>query len=154
VRVLPFWGGERSPGWSDDATGAIFGLRLHTSSVDILRAALEGIAFRFRALADQLQVSAPGVAEVVATGGALLHNPTWLQIMADVLDRPVLRSAVPEASSRGAALMALEALGLLESPLESLPPPVAARYEPIPSNVAIYRELATRHQLLYEASLR
>jgi len=41
LAVLPFWAGERSTGWADDARGAIVGLRLHTRPVEILRACLE-----------------------------------------------------------------------------------------------------------------
>src|SRR5262249_7902650 len=47
LTVLPFWAGERSTGWADDARGAIAGLRLHTRPIEIVRAALEAIALRF-----------------------------------------------------------------------------------------------------------
>src|SRR5205807_5529869 len=122
LSVLPLWGGERSPGWADNARGAIVGLRLHTRPVEILRACLEAVALRFGELDRILLEAMPSGREVVATGGALLHSPTWLQIMADVLGRPVLASAEPEASSRGASLLALETLGLLDQPLDAEQP--------------------------------
>jgi gluconokinase len=50
---------------------------------------------------------------VVASGGALGRSRTWTQIIADALGHPVTWSAEPEATSRGAALLALEALGVL-----------------------------------------
>ncbi len=53
-----------------------------------------------------------GLDSVVATGGALLANAAWVQVLADVLGRPVEVSAAPEGSARGAALVALERLGL------------------------------------------
>ena len=113
--MLPFWGGERSPGWADDARGAIVGLRLHTRPVDVLRALLEAVALRFGELdAHPARGDADG-REVVATGGALLHSPAWMQIMADVLGRPVLASTEPEASSRGVGLLALETFGCSRS---------------------------------------
>jgi gluconokinase len=59
-----------------------------------------------------------GIESVVATGGALLGNQAWLQVLADVLGRPVEVSGVPEGSARGAALVALERLGL---PLPTAP---------------------------------
>ena len=43
---------------------------------------------------------------------ALLHSQAWMQILADVLGRPLLASTEPEASSRGVALLVLETLGL------------------------------------------
>lgn len=153
LTVLPFWAGERSLGWADDARGAIVGLRLHTRPIEVLRACMEGVAFRFGALDRTLLEAMPSAheRELVATGGALLHSPAWMQIMADVLARPLLASAEPEASSRGAALLALEALGLLETPLSELRPNVTRRFEPVAETTRRYREAAERQRRLYDA---
>jgi gluconokinase len=85
----------------------IDGLSFATTTRDIAQAALEGVCYRF---ADVLEALEP-VESVVATGGALLASPAWVQILADVLGRPVEVSAVEEGSARGAALVALERLG-------------------------------------------
>jgi gluconokinase len=74
-----------------------------------------------------------------------------MQIMADVLGRPVLASAEAEASSRGASLLALEALGVLEVPLERLAPSVKARFDPLASHTARYRAALERQRRLYDA---
>jgi gluconokinase len=161
LTVLPFWGGERSPGWAHDATGAVLGLRLHTRPLDIVRAALEAISLRFgeldriliEAMPKVLGGHAPG-REVVATGGALLHSPAWMQIMADVLGRPVLASAEPQGSSRGVALLALETLGCLDQPLSELVPEVTARYDPVPEHTARYRAAGERQRRLYDLLVR
>src|ERR1051325_3612589 len=100
---LPFLGGERSTGWDPGAKGAIAGLTFATSPLDLRQAALEGIAFRFAAIADLL----PELEELVDTGGARLADPAWIQITADALARPVTASAVEEASLRGAGVAAL-----------------------------------------------
>lgn len=100
---LPFLGGERSTGWNPEARGTIHGLTLDTTPLDLRQAAFEGVAFRFAAIADLL----PDLREVVATGGGLLRDRDWVQIMADALARPVTISEVPEASLRGAAVLAL-----------------------------------------------
>jgi gluconokinase len=113
LTFLPLLGGERSPGWHPDARGAIAGLTFETEPLDLLQAALEGVAYRFAEIADLL----PGVTEVVATGGALDANPAWAQILADVLGRTVYRGEA-EGSARGAALVAFERLGIqIETPL-------------------------------------
>lgn len=151
LTVLPFWGGERSTGWADDARGAIVGLRLHTRPVDILRACLEAVALRFGELDRILLDAMPSGREIVATGGALLHSRAWMQILADVVDRPVLASAEPEASSRGASLVALETLGILDRPLDELRPATRRRFEPLPANTARYRAAAERQRHLYDA---
>ena len=54
----------------------------------------------------------PGEPDLVASGGALLGLPAWLQILADVLGKPLICSQVTEVSARGAALLALAALGV------------------------------------------
>jgi gluconokinase len=113
LTFLPLLGGERSPGWDSGARGAIAGLTFETGPLDLLQAALEGVAYRFAEIADLL----PGVTEVVATGAALDANPDWGQILADVLGRPVYRGEA-EGSARGAALVAFERLGIpTETPL-------------------------------------
>jgi gluconokinase len=151
LTVLPFWGGERSTGWADDARGAVVGLRLHTQPVDILRACMEAVALRFGEIDRLLQQALPGEHEIVGTGGALLHSPTWMQILADVLGRPLLASSEAEASSRGAALLALETLGRLASPLEGLRPAGRQRVQPVPAHTEIYRAAADRQRRLYDA---
>jgi gluconokinase len=155
LTVLPFWGGERSTGWADDARGAVVGLRLHTRPVEIVRAAMEGVALRFGELDTRLRRAMPSSAgEVVATGAALLHSPTWLQILADVLGRPLHMSNEPEASSRGASLLAAETLGYLEQPLDALRPGVSRVYEPVAEHTRRYQAAAERQARLYDALVR
>jgi gluconokinase len=151
LTVLPFWGGERSTGWADDARGAVVGLRLDTRPVDILRACQEAVALRFGELDRILLQAMPCSREVVATGGALLHSAAWMQILADVLGRPVLASAEPEASSRGVCLLALETLGLLARPLDELRPASRRRFEPVAAHTERYRAAAERQRHLYDA---
>jgi gluconokinase len=141
LTFLPFLGGERSTGWNPDAKGAITGLTFATTPRDLRQAALEGVAFRFAAIADLL----PGVREVVATGGGLLHSDEWIQLMADALARPVLVSAVAEASLRGAAVSALRRTG--DEPAEA---PTAGVFRPREERADAYRSAREEQQRLYE----
>ena len=139
---LPFLGGERSTGWNPHGRGTIQGFTFATTPLDLRQAAYEGVAFRFAAIADRL----PDVRDVVATGAALLHDRDWIQIMADALARPVTVSAVPEASLRGAAVLALERLGH-----EAGEAPIAEVVEPRPDRADAYRTAREAHQSLYDA---
>jgi sugar (pentulose or hexulose) kinase len=67
-----------------------------------------------------------------------------------VLGRPLLASSEAEASSRGASLLALETLGLLERPLETFRPVGRRRFEPIPAHTEVYRAAAARQRRLYD----
>jgi gluconokinase len=139
---LPFLGGERSTGWNPDARGTIHGLTFASTPLDIRQAAYEGVAFRFATIADLL----PDVREIVATGGGLLRDPEWIQIMADALARPVTVSAVPEASLRGAAILALERQGH-----EVAAPPTAGAVEPRADRAEAFRAAREAHEKLYDA---
>jgi gluconokinase len=151
LTVLPLLGGERNPGWADDAHGAIAGLRLSTEPVAILRACLEAVALRFAVIDRLLLRALPNANEIIATGGALLHSPAWMQIVADALGRPVLASAEAEASSRGAALLGLEAVGALHTPIEQMTPTTTRRFEPIAEHTERYQAAAERQRRLYDA---
>lgn len=127
LTFLPFLAGERSPGWVARARAAITGLSLDTKPAQILRAGMEAVALRFELIRGLICASFPQAREIVASGGALRESPAWVQILADAMGRPILPSSEPEASSRGAALLTLEALGRIPK-LEDLPasfgPPV------------------------------
>lgn len=108
--VLPFWSGERSLGWVGDATAIVAGIKHHTTPLDIFHASLEAVAYRFAALYDALQ---RGGETIVASGGGLRESPSWLQMMADAIGQPLVASHTPEASLRGAALVALRDSGAI-----------------------------------------
>jgi gluconokinase len=141
--VLPFLAGERSPRWPLNARGAVVGLTLTTDPLDLLQAALEAVALRFGLLWELLRAAAPEATEIVASGGALLHSPAWLQIIADVLGHEIIASAEAEGSSRGAALLALELAGMGRA--EDSTVPLGIRYRPDPERHARYREARARH---------
>jgi gluconokinase len=141
LTFLPFLGGERSTGWDPDAKGAISGLTFDTTPRDIRQAALEGVALRFAAIADRM----PEIEEVVATGGGLLEDREWIQVMADALARPVTASAVVEASLRGAAVAALDRLGFEEADA-----PLGDVFHPREERAEAYRSARDRQQRLYE----
>ncbi|MGQ9632125.1 MAG: gluconokinase [bacterium] len=149
LTVLPFLAGERSPGWVAEARAAIVGMSLNTRPVDILRASLEAVAYRFALIYELLAPILAEAKEIVASGGAFSLLPAWMQILADVLGRPVIASGEAEATSRGAALMALRALGELKS-FEDAPPSLKAVYEPNRSNHEIYGRALERHRRAYE----
>jgi gluconokinase len=141
LTFLPFLGGERSIGWDPDARGAVTGLTFDTTPLDLRQAALEGVAFRFAAIADLL----PEIEEIVATGGGLLHDRDWIQTMADALERPVTASKVEEASLRGAAVATLERLGH-----EAGPAPLGDVFEPRADRADAYGSARERQRRLYE----
>lgn len=149
LTLLPFWAGERSPGWASEATGAIVGLRLHTSPADLMQAAMEAVAYRFSLIFERLLATVDRVDSLVATGGGLLQNRAWRQIVADVLNRPLVVSLEPEASSRGAAVVALNSLGAWKT-LDDVPGAVGEACLPRPAYHEAHMEARERHVALYD----
>jgi gluconokinase len=147
LTVLPFLAGERAPGWRGERRGVLAGLTLDATPLAILRATLEAVALRLARVYALLQPhAAPGHA-VVGSGGALVASAAWAQIIADALGRPLVVSPQEEATSRGAALLALDALGerALATPT---PAPVGATFVPDPARHARYREALARQRAL------
>jgi gluconokinase len=147
--VLPFLAGERSPEWPLAARGAVVGLTLATDPFDLLQASLEAVAYRFAMIWDALRGAVPEVREIVASGGALLRSPAWMQIMADALGHDLIASGEEEGSSRGAALVALEVLGAAQA--ETTPAPLGRVYSPDPARHARYRDARARQRRVEEA---
>jgi gluconokinase len=73
-------------------------------------------------------------------------------MLADVLGRPVTASGEPEASSRGAALLVLQALGLADP--QKNPARMGQTYTPDMRRHAVYRRAMQRQQEMYEPSVK
>jgi len=149
---LPFFAGERSPSWNDDAFASLIGLRLATTRADIFRATLEGTAFRLAAIYDDLRTIAQPVHEIHANGGAALNSPLWMQIIADTLNHRLdALDAEAEASARGVAVSALEALGAWKS-LAPETSTIARSFPANRDNAPIYQRARDRQQR-YESAI-
>jgi gluconokinase len=155
LTILPFPSGERSMGWHADTRMTIAGIQLHTSPADILRASSEALAYQlgtvYAALIEALhmQETAP---KMIGNGGALLSSATLRQVLADTLNVPLYPSLDREGSSRGVALLALEALGVLPD-IAQVPLHLDEPVLPDQERGAIYRRAAARQQKLYQREL-
>lgn len=149
LTMLPFVAGERAPGWRDDARASLIGFSLNTRPIDILRAGLEAVAYRFALIHRLITPHLPPDHEIIASGAGLLSSPAWLQIMADVLGRPLLALAEKEATSRGAALLALEALGFTQEK----PAATGTIYQPHSEHHALHQAALARQVEMYERLL-
>jgi gluconokinase len=136
LTMLPFLAGTRSPDYRPNARGVIAGLSLATTPEHVLRAALEAIAYRFGVVYEELK-DVTRVREIVAAGGALERSSGWAQIVADVLGRRISLCAARELTSRGAAAVGFEHLGLLV--LGHLAPPRSSELVPNTRHHQLYR---------------
>lgn len=158
LTILPFLAGERSPGWHGDAHATIAGIQSNTSPTELLRAGVESLAYRIDAVYERLaQVLATSNTAhasplLIGSGGTLLSSLLLRQILADTLGVPLYPLREREASARGAALMALEALGIIPNVAQltlDLDPPI----QPDSARGAVYRKAAERQAQLYQLLL-
>lgn len=115
---VPFLSGERLPTAAAAGSGRWFALGLETLRPDLFAAALEGLCFTIRRGVESM----PEVADpVIDVAGGGTRSPVFLQLLADVLDRPLRRTDLEDATAVGAAILAFAAAGL---PAPA-PPPVS-----------------------------
>ncbi len=148
LTFMPFLMGERSTGYHENAAGAVLGLTQNTTAVEIVQAAMEAVAFRFAAIFEQLKTVCP-IEEIIASGGALRESPVWTQIIADVLGRDLELPETREASSRGAALLALETIGKIKN-IEEIPTPPGRKFRFDASHHEAYKKARERHEKFYK----
>ncbi len=79
------------------------------------RAALESMAFSVRANLEQLEAVSGMSAGSVALGGGMTAASTWVEMLPDVLGRPVQVSSEPDVTAAGARVTAEAALQGVDS---------------------------------------
>jgi gluconokinase len=149
--MLPYLQGERAPRWSSLPRGAYIGLARDHHRGHLVRAALEGVCQQLRLVLQAMRAAGNDVREIRATGG-FARSSLWRQMLADVLDMPIWFPAGHEGSSFGAALLGMEALGMVPSidvsaDLVQLSDPVM----PNPAAAATYTCLQPVFAQLYDA---
>lgn len=112
VYFVPALAGLSAPYHDPYARGTIFGISRGTIKAHIVRATLEGVAYRLKDILDVVEKeSGVKMTDIRIDGGASM-NDLLAQLMADMLDARVDRPLSVEATSLGAAEMAGLAAGL------------------------------------------
>jgi glycerol kinase len=112
VVVVPALQGLAAPHWRTDVRGAIFGLNRSTTSDDIVRATLDGIACRVYEVVTAMTQDAGQAPLQLKVDGGPSGNPYLMQMIADLLEVEVRVSAALEATAIGIANLAgVSALG-------------------------------------------
>jgi len=112
--MLPYLLGERAPHWSSLPRGAYVGLTRGHRRRHLVRAALEGVCLQLDLVLRSMEAAGNEVHEIRATGG-FAQSELWKQMLADALGMEIGFPAGHEGSSFGAALLGMEALGIVES---------------------------------------
>lgn len=105
VSLLPFFNGERVPALPH-ATGSLHGLTLdNLTQANLCRAAVEGTTFGLRFGLDLLRQNGLQSRSICLIGGGS-KSAVWRQIVADIMNTPVICTEQSEAAALGAAIQA------------------------------------------------
>ena len=149
--MLPYLLSERAPHWSTVARGAYVGLTRHHGRGHLVRAALEGVCLQLAVVLASVRDAGNEVGEIRATGG-FARSDLWRQMLADALGMPIGFPAGHEGSAFGAALLAMDALGMVDG-LDRAAGLVQIEdvVEPEAGAAAVYADLLPTFTSLYDA---
>lgn len=151
LTFLPYLTGERTPHADPDARGAFIGLTVRHTRAHLTRAVLEGVAFGLRDGLELMRAAGvPTPQEFRASGGGT-KSPLWRQIVADVLDVPVVTAATSEGAAFGAAVLATVAAGWSSSVPEASSAMVTVGEPSLPTSAPRYEGAYAGFTALYPA---
>jgi len=104
IIVIPRFGPTGAPDFFSKSVGSILNLSFNHTRGDILRAMVEGITFYFKLNLPIIEKQRITIDLLNATGGGATSE-IWLQITADILNKPIIKNRVTEAGTLGAALL-------------------------------------------------
>ncbi|MFF3457485.1 glycerol kinase GlpK [Streptomyces sp. NPDC002730] len=109
--IVPAFSGLFAPHWRSDARGVIVGLTSYITKGHLARAALEATGWQTREVVDAMNADSSLTLNELKVDGGMTSDNLLMQILADVLDVPVVRPMVAETVSLGAAYAAGLAVG-------------------------------------------
>lgn len=150
---VPYWNGAQTPHWDPTARGAIVGWRgIHTPA-HMYRSILEGVAFELRCHLEGLESATGTPLQDIRMMGGGARSKLWVQILADVLGRPITVCSAEEVSALGAGVLAMAGVqGATTTDLAEIAEQIFSaerQQQPEPSNSETYDELFDVHRDIY-----
>lgn len=125
VVVVPAFTGLGAPYWNMDARGTVFGLTRGSGRAQIVRAAIESIAYQSADVISSMEADTGIKIKNLKVDGGASANDFLMKFQADISDINVVRTASCEATARGAAALAGLALGFWKDRRELLSLPLS-----------------------------
>ncbi|XP_015354675.1 glycerol kinase 2 [Marmota marmota marmota] len=129
---VPAFSGLYAPYWEPSARGIICGLTHFTNKYHIAFAALEAVCFQTREILDAMNRDCGIPLTHLQVDGAMTNNNILMQLQADILHIPVVKSSMSETTALGAAMAAgaAEGIGVWSLEPENLSAITMERFEP------------------------
>ncbi|TFH05638.1 MAG: xylulose kinase, partial [Candidatus Thorarchaeota archaeon] len=149
---IPHFAGAGAPNWNPHARGIFAGLALGHSRYHLIRAILEGVSYEIRSNIEVMRELGLPSQQVRVTGGAS-RSETWMQIQADVLRTPVIRTQMEEATAVGAAILAFKGINVFKSVARAAEEMVKTLdpLNPREETLEVYQKRYSTFRALYDA---
>jgi L-ribulokinase len=148
IVALDWMNGRRTPDANQMLKGAIFGLNLGSDAPRIFRALVEATAFGAKKIVDRFISEGVRIDGIVALGGVAKKSPFVMQVVADVLNMPILVARSEQACALGTAMAAATVAGLYPTVLDAQKA-MGNGYEMEYKPVKVHAEAYTRLYALY-----
>ena len=151
--ALDWLNGRRTPDANQRLKGAIAGLNLGTDAPRVFKALVEATAFGARMIVDRFVSEGVPIEGVIGLGGVAKKNPYVMQVVADVLDMPMLIARAEQTVALGSAMAAATAAGFYESiehAQRAMGSGFETTYAPNAERAAAYSELYDKYGQLGE----
>jgi L-ribulokinase len=148
ILALDWMNGRRTPDANQGLKGALFGLNLGSDAPRIFRALVESTAFGARKIVDRFISEGIRIDGIVALGGVAKKSPFVMQVVADVLNMPILVAKSEQACALGTAMAAATVAGLYPTVLaaqQAMGNGYEMEYKPIKENAEAYARLYARY---------
>ena len=149
ILALDWLNGRRTPDANQLLKGAIFGLNLGSEAPGIFRALVEATAFGSKKIIDRFMEEGIPIEGIIALGGVAKKSPFVMQVVADVINKPILVARSDQACALGSAMAAAVVGGVYDSIAEAqqaMGGGFETEYVPNPVNTQKYSTLYQQYK--------
>lgn len=150
--VIPYFAGGGTPYMDNSLPAVMAGMRLNTTRGELYRAFLEGESYEMRLSLDCLSEAGVSVRQIATVGGGA-KSPLWMQIRADIFNKPIHILKNNEAGTLGSAMMCYTNIGLYSNIAEAQQAcvQVTKHFEPDEKSVVEYSRHYKKYKAIYRA---
>jgi L-ribulokinase len=149
--ALDWFNGRRTPDANHTLKSTVTGLHLGTDATQLFKALVEATAFGAQSIAERFVQEGVPIHEVIALGGVAKKSGYAMQVLADVMNRPIKIVNSENACALGAAMFAAVTAGLyptIDTAQEAMSSGFETVWEPRAEHVPYYADRYRKFQEL------